>query len=60
MHLFFYLTSSPALLSRFGEGVGGDVGASSSAIGQRGAFSSSSTSVDSDGNVKYSVKAGKY
>lgn len=50
----------PALLSRFGEGVGGNVAASARATGERGSFSSSATSVDSDGNVKYSVKAGKY
>ncbi|KAG5887933.1 hypothetical protein JTB14_003029 [Gonioctena quinquepunctata] len=50
----------PILFSRFGEGQGTGVEASGAAQGQRGAFSSVSTSSDGDGNVKYSVKSGKY
>ncbi|EEZ99583.1 hypothetical protein TcasGA2_TC001569 [Tribolium castaneum] len=50
----------PILFSRFGEDTGNGVKVSSSAQGPRGAFSSSSSSIDSDGKIKYSVKSGKY
>ncbi|XP_044270529.1 probable H/ACA ribonucleoprotein complex subunit 1 isoform X3 [Tribolium madens] len=50
----------PILYSRFGEDTGNGVKVSSSAQGPRGAFSSSSSSIDSDGKIKYSVKSGKY
>ncbi|VEN35673.1 unnamed protein product [Callosobruchus maculatus] len=50
----------PILFSRFGETEGQGVHVSGSAQGPHAAFSSSSTSVDGDGKVKYSVKSGKY
>lgn len=50
--------SRPNFQSRFG----GDDGVSytGSAQGAKGVYSASSSSIDSDGNVKYSVKTGKY
>ncbi|CAH1105766.1 unnamed protein product [Psylliodes chrysocephalus] len=50
----------PILFSRSGVGKGTGVKVSGAAQGPRGAFSSSSSSVDDQGNVKYDVKSGKY
>ncbi|KAJ3661433.1 hypothetical protein Zmor_005828 [Zophobas morio] len=50
----------PTLFSRFGEDTGTGVKVSGAAQGPRGAFSSSSSSIDGDGKIKYSVKSGKY
>lgn len=58
--MLFSYSFSPALFSRSGEGVGKSVQVTGHAQGPNGAFSSSSSSVDSDGKVKYSVQSGKY
>ncbi|XP_060535674.1 uncharacterized protein LOC132707752 isoform X1 [Cylas formicarius] len=50
----------PVLFSRFGESEGTGVHVSGQAQGQRGAFSSSSSSIDDKGKIKYSVQSGKY
>ncbi|CAH1968207.1 unnamed protein product [Acanthoscelides obtectus] len=52
--------NGPILFSRFGETEGRGAQVSASAEGPHAAFSSSSTSVDGNGKVKYSVKSGKY
>lgn len=49
-----------AIFSRFGEEQGSGVQVSGSAQGPQGAFSSSSTSADDTGKVRYAVKSGKY
>ncbi|CAH1155287.1 unnamed protein product [Phaedon cochleariae] len=50
----------PILFSRIGEDQGTGVDVSGSAQGPRGAFSSSSSAIDSTGKIKYSVQSGKY
>jgi hypothetical protein len=52
--------NGPILFSRFGEDTGTGVKVSGSAKGQKGAFSSSSSSINGDGKITYSVKSGKY
>lgn len=50
----------PILFSRFGEAEGSGVKVTGSAAGPRAAYSSSSSSIDSNGKIKYSVQSGKY
>lgn len=50
----------PVLFSRFGEAQGTGVHVSGQAQGPNAAFSSSSSSVDDQGKIKYSVQSGKY
>nr|XP_023015156.1 fibroin heavy chain-like [Leptinotarsa decemlineata] len=50
----------PVLFSRFGEDKGTGVEVSGAAQGPQGAFSASSSSIDSEGNIKYSVQSGKH
>ncbi|XP_076271983.1 uncharacterized protein LOC143203631 isoform X4 [Rhynchophorus ferrugineus] len=52
--------NGPILFSRFGEAEGSGIHVSGQAAGPNAAFSSSSSSVDSDGKIKYSVQSGKY
>ncbi|XP_017786026.1 PREDICTED: keratin, type I cytoskeletal 10-like [Nicrophorus vespilloides] len=49
----------PQLFSRFGEAEGTGVKVGASAAGPKAAFSSSSSSIDSDGKIKYSIQSGK-
>lgn len=55
--IFYY---RPVLFSRFGEAQGTGVHVSGQAQGPNAAFSSSSSSVDDQGKIKYSVQSGKY
>ncbi|CAG9864457.1 unnamed protein product [Phyllotreta striolata] len=50
----------PILFSRSGTDKGSGVRVSSASQGSRGAFSSSSSSIDGQGNIKYNVQSGKY
>ncbi|XP_030751479.1 keratin, type I cytoskeletal 10-like isoform X2 [Sitophilus oryzae] len=52
--------NGPVLFSRFGEAEGSGVHVSGEAAGPNAAFSQSSSSVDSQGKIKYSVQSGKY
>ncbi|CAG9770946.1 unnamed protein product [Ceutorhynchus assimilis] len=52
--------TGPVLFSRFGEAEGTGVQVSGAAQGNKGAFSSSSSSIDGNGKIKYSVQSGKY
>ncbi|XP_066250630.1 filaggrin-2-like [Euwallacea similis] len=50
----------PILFSRFGEAQGTGVHVSGQAAGPNAAFASSSSSIDDQGKIKYSVQSGKY
>ena len=50
----------PTVVSRFGEAEGTGIGVSGRAAGPSGAFTSSSSSIDANGKIKYSVRSGQY
>ncbi|KAL1516658.1 hypothetical protein ABEB36_000541 [Hypothenemus hampei] len=50
----------PILFSRFGETEGTGIHVSGQAQGPNAAFASSSSSIDGQGKIKYSVQSGKY